>query len=114
MAVGVGWGAYAEGEVGEALGQAGQRLVSRASLCDQSQRRRGAGKVPAGELDALGLAGLVLEGARGRGREPALLRRRELAGSSLRAPAGGCAGQHRGESTDRGAVELGVEGNGWW
>ena len=55
--------AYPESEVGEALGQAGQRLVSRACLRNQGERRRRAGKVSAGELDALGLAGLVLEGA---------------------------------------------------
>jgi hypothetical protein len=57
-----GW-AYAEGKVGEALGQAGERLVAGAGLGYESQRRGGAGKVPAGELDALGLARLVLERA---------------------------------------------------
>lgn len=55
--------AYPESEVGKALGQAGQRLEARAGLCDKGQCRRRAGKVSAGVLDALGLAGLVLEGA---------------------------------------------------
>jgi hypothetical protein len=64
----MGWAAgpgraYPECEVGKALGQARQRLVARAGLCNQRERRRGAGKVSAGELDALGLAGLVLERA---------------------------------------------------
>ena len=57
------WDAYPESEVGETLGQAGQGLVSRSCLCDQGQCRRRAGEVSAGELDALGLTGLVLEGS---------------------------------------------------
>jgi hypothetical protein len=55
--------AYPECEVGEALGEAGQRLVAGTGLCNQRERRRGACEVAAGELDALGLAGLVLERA---------------------------------------------------
>lgn len=55
--------AYAEGKVGEALGQARQWLEAGAGLCNEGERRRGPGKVPAGELDAIGIAGLVLEGA---------------------------------------------------
>ena len=54
---------YPESEVGKTLGQAGQRLEARAGLCDQGKCRGRAGKVSAGVLDALGLAGLVLEGA---------------------------------------------------
>lgn len=57
------WDAYPESEVGKTLGQAGQGLVARSCLCDQSKSRRRASKVSAGELDALGLAGLVLEGS---------------------------------------------------
>jgi hypothetical protein len=57
------WRAYPESEVGKALGQAGQRLEARAGLCNQRERRRRARKVSAGKLDALGLAGLVLERA---------------------------------------------------
>jgi hypothetical protein len=105
--------AYPEREVGEALGQAGERLEARASLCDQRERRRGPCKVAAGVLDALGLAGLVLEGA-GRGRcEPAALRRAEglQAGGSLRAPAGGRAGEHRERGAGRGAAAGVVKGN---
>lgn len=55
--------AYPESEVGQALGQAGQRLEPGAGLGDEGERRRGAGKVSAGILDALGLALRVLEGA---------------------------------------------------
>ena len=53
--------AYSECEVGKALGQAGQRLEPRAGLGDEREGRGRAGKVSAGKLDALGLAGLVLE-----------------------------------------------------
>lgn len=55
--------AYPESEVGKTLGQAGQRLVPRSCLRHQRKGRRGASKVSAGKLDALGLAGLVLERA---------------------------------------------------
>jgi hypothetical protein len=55
--------AYPECEVGKTLGQAGQRLVAGACLGHERQRRRGTRKVSAGKLEALGLAGLVLEGA---------------------------------------------------
>lgn len=54
--------AYAEGEVGEALGQARQRLEPGAGLCNKGEGGGGAGKVSAGELDAAGLARLILEG----------------------------------------------------
>ena len=53
--------AYPESEVGQALGQARQRLEAGTSLGDESKRRRRTSEVPAGVLDALGLAGLVLE-----------------------------------------------------
>lgn len=59
----MGCSAYPEREVGQALSQAGQGLVAGASLCDQGEGRGRASKVSAGELDALGLAGLVLEGS---------------------------------------------------
>ena len=55
--------AYPEGKVLQALGQARQRLVARAGLCDEGERRRRSGEVSARELDALGVARLVLEGA---------------------------------------------------
>jgi hypothetical protein len=107
--------AYPECEVGEALGQAGQRLVAGARLCNQRERRRGACEVAAGELDALGLAGFILERARGGRCEAAALRRAEglLAGGTLGAPAGGRAGEHGDVGAGRGAVEGGAEGNGW-
>lgn len=54
--------AYAEGEVGEALGQARQWLEPGASLCNEGEGGSRAGKVSAGELDAAGLARLILEG----------------------------------------------------
>jgi hypothetical protein len=53
--------AYPEREVGKTLGQAGQRLVPRSCLGDERKSGRRPSKVAAGELDALGLAGLVLE-----------------------------------------------------
>jgi hypothetical protein len=107
--------AYPECEVGKTLGQAGQRLEPRACLCNQRQCRRRAGKVSAGVLDALGLARLVLERARSWRCETAALRlglaECLLAGGSLRAPAGGRAGEHRGWGAELGAVEGMVVGN---
>lgn len=55
--------AYPECKVLQGLGQAGQRLVSGAGLGHEGQRRGGAGVVSARELDALCVAGLVLEGS---------------------------------------------------
>ncbi len=55
--------AYPEGEVGETLGQAGQRLEACSGFGDEGQRRGRAGKVSAGVLDALGIARLILEGS---------------------------------------------------
>ena len=55
--------AYPEGKVLQTLRQAGQRLVARTGLCDESESRGRAGKVSACKLDALGIARLVLEGA---------------------------------------------------
>ena len=107
--------AHPECEVGKALGQAGQRLEARAGLCNERERRRRARKVSAGVLDALGLAGLVLEGARGgRCEPPALLALAEglLAGSSLGAPAGGRAGEHCVEGAGLGAGDGVGGGNG--
>ena len=88
--------AYPESEVGKAFGQAGQRLEAGAGLGHESQRRRGTGKVSAGMLDATGLARLVLEGAGRWGSEAAALGRAGgvRAKGTLRAPAGGRAGQH--------------------
>lgn len=62
---GMGGGAvaYPECEVGEALGQAWQRLEACASLRNEGEGGSWAGKVSAGKLDALGLAGFVLEGS---------------------------------------------------
>jgi hypothetical protein len=54
--------AYPESKVLQALGQAGQRLVSRPRLGYQRERRRWAGEVSARKLNALGIARLVLEG----------------------------------------------------
>jgi len=106
--------AYPESKVGQALGQAGQRLVPRAGLCDQRECRRRPGKVSAGVLDSLCLAGLVLERARGRGSEAAVLAGAHdlLAGCTLRAPAGGRSGEHRVFGAGRRTVS-GVGGRQW-
>lgn len=102
--------AYAECKVLQALGQAGQRLVSRTGLGHQGEGRRGAGKVSAGVLDAAGLARLVLERARGRGSEAAALS--VLARSSLGAPAGGIAGEHGGEGAVLRSLRVGQDETG--
>jgi hypothetical protein len=100
--------AYPESEVGKTLGQAGQRLKQR-------KCRRGPRKVSAGVLDALGLAGLVLEGARSWGSEAAALGWADglLAGCTLRAPAGGRSGEHRVMGAGRRALDVVGGGNGW-
>lgn len=59
----MGQAAYPECIVLQGLGQAGQRLVSGSSLGHQGEGGGGTGIVSARELDAVGLAGLVLEGA---------------------------------------------------
>jgi len=111
--------AYPECEVGKALGEAGQRLEARAGLGDEGERGRGPRKVSAGELDALGLAGLVLEGARGgRCEAPSLCRPEGVLGTggTLGAPAGGGAREHggvEGEGAELGADDGRVGVNGW-
>ena len=107
--------AYPESEVGKTLGQAGQRLEPRAGLCNQRECRRWARKVSAGVLDALCLTGLVLEGARSWGSQSAALGWADglLAGCTLRAPAGGRSGEHRGIGAGRRASDVVGDGNGW-
>jgi hypothetical protein len=105
--------AYPESEVGKSLGQAGQRLEPRACLCNQRKRRRRPRKVSAGVLDALCLAGLVLEGARSWACEAAALGRADGVGCTLRAPAGGRSGEHRGMGAGRRALDVVGGGNGW-
>jgi hypothetical protein len=107
--------AYPESEVGKTLSQAGQRLEPRACLCNQRKCRGRPRKVSAGVLDALCLAGLVLKGARSWGCEAAALGRADglLAGCTLRAPAGGRSGEHRGMGAGRRALDVVGDGNGW-
>lgn len=89
----------------ESLGEARQCLVSGAGLGDEGYRGDGAGVVPAGELDAIGVALLVLQGARGRCVAPSSLRRGESEGA-VSVPLEGRARDHGGEGPSR---ELAAE-----
>jgi hypothetical protein len=105
--------AYPECEVGKTLGQTRKRLVPRSCLGDERESGGRPSKISAGELDALGLAGLILERSRCWRCESSALGLAEglLMGSTLGAPAGGRAGEHGVYGAERGATMGCVEGN---
>lgn len=87
-------GADLEGEALQAEGEAGQRLVAGTGLGDNGELGHRTRHLSAGELDAIGGAGLKGEGARGGSSEAASGRDREVAGGALGWPSESRTGQH--------------------
>lgn len=87
-------GADLEGEALQTEGEAGQRLVAGTGSGDDGELGGRAGHVSAGELDAIGGAGLVGERARGGSSETTGRLGGEAAGSALGLPSESRTGQH--------------------
>lgn len=87
-------GADLEGEALQTQGEARQGLVAGTGLGDNGKLGHRTGHVSAGELDAIGGAGLKGEGTRGGSSEAASRGGREVAGSALGWPSESRTGQH--------------------
>jgi len=87
-------GADLEGEALQTEGEAGQGLVAGTGLGDDGELGHGTRHLSAGELDAIGGAGLKGEGTRGGSSEAASRGGREVAGGALGWPSESRTGQH--------------------
>jgi hypothetical protein len=87
-------GADLEGEALQTEGEAGQGLVAGTGLGDNGQLGHRTGHLSAGDLDAIGGAGLKGEGTRGGSSEATSRGGREVAGGALGWPSESRTGQH--------------------